>query len=188
MNEVTHTVTYDEILTATKTIGRRIDIVNKRLRVVHVDLSKASILYTGDADSVALHWLVTRVYPTLPVIHHCTEQRGSSRISAKTLNFIYARPFPIQLYPHGSDSKFPVQFIGERDPKPAPRSLSEYVASRVVTEEAGLTQVRPFFDWTEADVWALLFVKGLEFSQAYEDQTRWADLYRTYASTVKDSK
>lgn len=149
------------------------------------DYGPMCIGHSGGKDSVVNHFLVTQVFPDLPVVH-TAKPGGDNAIHPDTLMFLYQRPYAIEFWPRalGHNPKYAVQFDGSRvseqnrtdrsadfiqDGQPVNR---KHLTLVVPNSMFGMTFVFPFYDWTDADVWACIYEFGLPYSPEYVEETQ----------------
>jgi len=160
-------------------------------RLSKLNLDAPCIGHSGGKDSVVTHWLVSQVFPNLPVVH-TNKPGGDNAIHPDTLDFLYRQPFPIELWPRalGTNFKYKTQFDGSRisefsrvdrsaDFVSGGRDVNRQHLDLVVPDSMfGMTFVFPIYDWSDADVWAAIFYYDLPFSNEYAPEQAAYNHYR----------
>jgi 3'-phosphoadenosine 5'-phosphosulfate sulfotransferase (PAPS reductase)/FAD synthetase len=136
--------------------------------------------HSGGKDSNVVHYLSNlEMGLNLPVAH-TSKTTGFNAIHPATLRHLYSRPFPIELYPEGTNFPYKGQIDGTRADEAERLNKSNDL---IVNGEAinrkymqpynpvglfGLQFIYPIFDWNDEMVWAFHLKHDIPFSDEYE--------------------
>jgi 3'-phosphoadenosine 5'-phosphosulfate sulfotransferase (PAPS reductase)/FAD synthetase len=164
-------------------IGRFREMEARALdRIKHYVVGKPGFCsgHSGGKDSSVVHHLVNmKAKLALPVIH-TSKFEGFNAIHPATLEFIYSRPFVIELYPEGTKMPYLGQVDGTRADESERSSKSndlivngEAINRKYMSEynPSGLFNMQfvyPIFDWTDEDVWAYHKMYDIPHSEEYD--------------------
>lgn len=176
----------ESIRTALETVDAKVQHAVERLAGIKELIwdNQPCIGHSGGKDSVVNHFLVSKVFPGLPVVH-TAKPGGDNAIHPDTLVFLYQQPFAIELWPRalGMNPKYNLQFDGSRisEKNRSDRSADFVIDGKQVNREHlqlvvpnsmyGMTFVFPFYDWDDADVWACIHKNQLAYSSEYVAET-----------------
>jgi 3'-phosphoadenosine 5'-phosphosulfate sulfotransferase (PAPS reductase)/FAD synthetase len=138
--------------------------------------------HSGGKDSNVVHYLANiELGLNLPVAH-TSKTQGFNAIHPDTLAHLYARPFPIELYPEGTDFPYTGQIDGTRADEAERLEKSndlivngetvnrKYMKPYNVSGLFGMKFIYPIFDWNDAMVWAFHLRYNVPFSDEYEQE------------------
>jgi len=178
-------ITSKQVIAALQTIDDKVSVALSRLKglEVLVNAHEACTGHSGGKDSVVNYWLVSKIFPNLPVVH-TAKPGGDNAIHPRTLEFLYEQPFAIELWPRklGHNPKYNLQFDGSRTSEKDrnDRSADFVEGGRAVNRQNlrlvvpdsmfGMTFVFPFFDWGDADVWAAIHKYQIKYSEEYVEE------------------
>jgi 3'-phosphoadenosine 5'-phosphosulfate sulfotransferase (PAPS reductase)/FAD synthetase len=139
--------------------------------------------HSGGKDSCAIYWLMKMAFPLdhIPVVH-TTKPKGEGATHPLTLKFLYEQPFPITYCPRDAHDRlgFKTQVDGSRRDeytRTDGRSTNIVMNGKDVSREHmtmfvanglfGLDFVYPIVEWSNEDVWALLYMQRISVSEEY---------------------
>ena len=136
--------------------------------------------HSGGKDSSVVHHLANVVGKfNLPVIH-TSKTTGFNAIHPKTLEFLYSRPFVIELYPEGTDYPYIGQVDGTRaDEAERLNKSTELIVNGVSINRKYMSAynphglfskefVYPIYDWTDDMVWLYHAENNIPHSAEYD--------------------
>lgn len=136
--------------------------------------------HSGGKDSSVVHHLVNVLAELNLPVAHTSKTKGFNAIHPKTLEFLYSRPFVIELYPEGTNFPYAGQVDGTRASEAERLNKStdlivngEAINRKYMTEYNpsglfGMQFVYPIYDWTDEDVWEYHGLFHIPRSEEYD--------------------
>jgi len=138
--------------------------------------------HSGGKDSNVVHYLANIELGLRLPVAHTSKTQGFNAIHPATLVHLYSRPFPIELYPEGTDFPYKGQIDGTRADEAERLEKSndlvfngeainrKYMKPYNASGLFGMKFIYPIFDWNDAMVWAFHLRGNLPFSEEYEQE------------------
>ena len=138
--------------------------------------------HSGGKDSNVVHYLANVELGLKLPVAHTSKTKGFNAIHPATLLHLYSRPFPIELYPEGTDFPYRGQIDGTRadEAERLEKSNDLIVNGQAINRKYmepynpsglfGMKFIYPIFDWNDAMVWAFHLRGNLPFSDEYEQE------------------
>ena len=140
--------------------------------------------HSGGKDSAVVHFLANKILNLNLPVAHTSKTEGFNAIHPSTLVYLYSRPFPIELYPEGTDFPYKGQIDGTRSNEAERLNKStDLIVDGVSINRKHMTEynpvglfglkfIYPIFDWTDEMVWAFHYLHRIPYSDEYHNEKK----------------